>query len=214
MERNGFILYHNLMLMVIEKIEKWLKEGRDDAEDLVDLPWNVRYENGILIAEHPKIPFTLYVKDDENYVRLRVYPGINTALLNQDERLEITRALMILNGNVDLLKFTLEGIDESVVLRIDLDKASFDKKVFEDSLTSLLAGLYLMVRALHLEEEFSKQLLDRVVGMVKERLNSGATRDSLIKFLVTKVGLKEDNAKEIIDEVIKNIKKEDLKDYA
>ncbi len=200
--------------MVIEEIEKWLKKGRDDAEDLVDLPWNVKNENGVLIGEHPKIPFILYVKEDDKFVRLRVYTGINTALLNQEERLEITRALMLLNGDVDLLKYTLEGLDESVVLRIDLDKASFTKKVFEDALTSILAGLYLMVRTLHLEEEFSQQLMDRVVGMVKDRLESGATRDNLVKFLIEKVGLKKDNAEEIIDEVMKNIKKENLVDYA
>ncbi len=198
---------------MMSQIAQWLKEGRDDAEDLVDLPWKVEIEDGTLEAQHPKIPFILYVREDENFIRLRVYTGIETALWNQEERLNITRTLLILNANVDLLKYVLEGLNEEVVLRIDLDKSSFKKKVFEDALVALLTGLYLMVRALKMEEEFSQQLLERVIGMVRERMEAGATRTDIINFLTQTVGLKRNEAEEIVDEIMKSIKKEDLKGY-
>ncbi len=198
---------------MMSQIAQWLKEGRDDAEDLVDLPWKVEIEDGVLEAQHPKIPFILYVREDENFIRLRVYTGIETALWNQEERLNITRTLLILNANVDLLKYVLEGLNEEVVLRIDLDKSSFEKKVFEDALVALLTGLYLMVRALKMEEEFSQQLLERVIGMVRERMEAGATRMDIINFLTQTVGLNKNEAEEIVDEIMKSIKKEDLKGY-
>ncbi len=198
---------------MMSQIAQWLEEGRDDAEDLVDLPWKVEFEDGVLEAQHPKIPFILYVREDENFIRLRVYTGIETALWNQEERLNITRTLLILNANVDLLKYVLEGLNEEVVLRIDLDKSSFEKKVFEDALVALLTGLYLMVRALKMEEEFSQQLLERVIGMVRERMEAGATRIDIINFLTQTVGLNRNEAEEIVDEIMKSIKKEDLKGY-
>ena len=198
---------------MMSQIAQWLKEGRDDAEDLVDLPWKVEIEDGVLEAQHPKIPFILYVREDENFIRLRVYTGIETALWNQEERLNITRTLLILNANVDLLKYVLEGLNEEVVLRIDLDKSSFEKKVFEDALVALLTGLYLMVRALKMEEEFSQQLLERVIGMVRERMEAGATRMDIINFLTQTVGLNKNEAEEIVDEIMKSIKKDDLKGY-
>ncbi|EDY35891.1 hypothetical protein ABOONEI_1090 [Aciduliprofundum boonei T469] len=200
------------MLMLLDDIEKWLKEGTEDAQDLVDLPWNVEREGNALVAQHPKIPFILNVMEDENFIRLRVYTGIETAIEELKERLRIIRALMILNGGVDYLKFALEGINEEVVLQVDLGKKYFNKGMFEDSIASILTGMYMMVKALDMEEEFRDELFARLVGMVKERLNEGASRDDLIKFLTKRVGLNKKDAEQVVDEIMKSMNK-DVKGY-
>ncbi len=197
---------------MIEDIEKWLVEGSEDAQDLVDLPWKVEREDNTLVAQHPKIPFLLYVTEDTNSIRLRVYTGIETAVEDTKERLKILRTLMILNGGVDYLKYALEDINEEVVLRVDLSRKYFTKDVFEDAIASLLTGMYLMVRALEMEEEFRDQLFVRLVGMVRERLSEGASREDVVKFLTTRVGLNQRDAEDIVDEIIKNLNK-DVKGY-
>ncbi|AGB05239.1 hypothetical protein AciM339_1382 [Aciduliprofundum sp. MAR08-339] len=198
--------------MLLDEIEKWLREGNDDAQDLVDLPWNVERENNTLMAQHPKIPFILYVSEDDNFIRLRVYTGIETAVEDTKERLKIARALLLLNGSADYLKFALEGINEEVVLQIDLGKKYFNKGVFEDSIAAMVTGMYMMVRALDLEEEFQNQLFARLVGLVKERLSEGAKREDVVKFLINRVGLKKKDAEEIVDEIMKSMDK-DIKGY-
>jgi len=198
--------------MLLDDIEKWLKEGTEDAQDLVDLPWNVEREDNTLVAQHPKIPFILNVIEDENFIRLRVYTGIETAIEELKERLKIIRALMILNGGVDYLKFALEGINEEVVLQVDLGKKYFNKDIFEDSIASILTGMYMMVKALDIEEEFRDELFARLVGLVKERLSEGASRDDLINFLTKRVGLNKKDAEQVVDEIMKSMNK-DVKGY-
>jgi len=198
--------------MMLEDIEKWLVEGSEDAQDLVDLPWKVRREGNTIQAQHPKIPFILYVTEDLNFIRLRVFTGIETAVEEVKERLKIARALLILNGSVDYLKFALEGLNEEIVLQIDLGKKYFNKNLFEDSIASLVTGLYLMVRALNIEEEFREQLFMRLIGLIKERLSEGASKEELITFLINRVGLKKKDAEEIVDEIIKGMK-QDIKGY-
>ena len=198
--------------MMLEDIEKWLVEGSEDAQDLVDLPWKVRREGNTIQAQHPKIPFILYVTEDLNFIRLRVFTGIETAVEEVKERLKIARTLLILNGSVDYLKFALEGLNEEIVLQIDLGKKYFNKNLFEDSIASLVTGLYLMVRALNIEEEFREQLFMRLIGLIKERLSEGASKEELITFLINRVGLKKKDAEEIVDEIIKGMK-QDIKGY-
>ncbi len=198
--------------MMLDDIEKWLVEGTEDAQDLVDLPWKVIREGNTLQAQHPKIPFILYVTEDMKFIRLRVFTGIETAVEDVKERLKIARTLLILNGSVDYLKFALEGLNEEVVLQIDLGKKYFSKELFEDAIASMVTGLYLMVKALDIEEEFKEQLFMRLIGLIKERLSEGATKDDLIDFLINRVGLKKRDAEQIVDEIIKGMK-QDVKGY-
>ncbi len=201
--------------MLIEEIAKWLREGHDDADNLVDLPWNVKISENTLNAEHPKVPFTLYVMEDQRFIRARVYTGIETAIMEMEDRLKIARTLLILNANVDLVKFVLSGLNEEVVLRVDIDKKVLTKDVFEDVLVALLTSLYGMVKALNLEKEFSMQIMERVKGMIRDKINSGAKRDDIIEFLVKRIGMNKNNAEEVVDEIMKRLKKEEnIKGYA
>ncbi|AHF81208.1 hypothetical protein [Thermococcus paralvinellae] len=190
---------------VEEQVVQWLKDGRDDAQDIVDLPWIVKKQSEhFYIAEHPKMPFILNILFSEGFVHLMVPFGVETIVLPLEERLKIYHTMLVLNDRINLLKFTLSGINDEVVLRVDLDKKTLGKAEFNDALVALLIGMNELVKALGLEEDFAKAVFERVVLMILERLESGATREELIKFLIVKVGMPKEEAEKFIDDILKS----------
>lgn len=188
-----------------EQVIQWLEEGRDDAQDIVDLPWIVKKQGEhFYIAEYPKMPFVLNILFSEGFVHLIVPFGIETTALSLEERLKIYHTMLVLNDKINLLKFTLSGINDEIVLRVDLDEKTLGKAEFNDALTALLIGTNELVKALGLEEDFAEAVFERVVLMILERLEKGATRGELIKFLVVKVGMSKDEAEKFIDEILKS----------
>jgi hypothetical protein len=54
---------------------------------------------------------------------------------------------------------------------------------------------------LGLEEAFAREIFDRIVGMVVDRVQKGASREELMKFLTVKVGMSVEDARNLLDEV-------------
>lgn len=190
-----------------EEITKWLTSGSDKSEDPIDLIWNIREEHGTIIADHPKVPFTLYISIDTHFVRMSVFTGLNTALLDPVQRLDISRKLLFLNDRIDLVKYVIRGINEEIVLRSELDLIAIAKKEeFDDALTGLITALFLMIKEFKLEEQFNKELSERVILMIKERMEKGATKQDLLDFLINKVGMDSNSADRLLDEIIKSTK--------
>ncbi len=194
-----------------EEITQWLTSGSDKSEDPIDLIWNVREENGTLIADHPKVPFSLYISIDTHFVRMSVFTGLNTALLDPVQRLDISRKLLFLNDRIDLVKYVIRGINEEIVLRSELDLIAIAKKEFDDVLTGLITALFLMIKEFKLEEQFNKELSERVILMIKERMEKGATKQDLLDFLVNKVGMDSNSAEKLLNEIIKSTEEVPIK---
>ncbi|MEM4312718.1 MAG: DNA-binding protein, partial [Thermoplasmata archaeon] len=115
------------MMNIKDEIKKWLTSGSDSKEDVLDMVWSLKENNNLIIAEHPKIPFVLYIFIDEKFVRLMANTEVDTALLDPTERLDIYRKLLILNDRVNLVKYVISGTDEEIVLKADLDQGTFSK---------------------------------------------------------------------------------------
>jgi len=180
----------------------WLTAGKDDAQDIVDLPWSIQQlQPGTYVAEHPRMPFSLMVVFSEDFVHLVVPLGLETFSMSSENRLKVYHTLLRLNDQVHMMKFTLSGMNDDVYLRVDLDKKTLGKEEFNDALTALLIGLLSAVSALGLEEEFTQEVFDRIVGMVLERMQKGASREELMKFLTVKVGMTAEDAKALLDQV-------------
>ncbi|NJE30106.1 DNA-binding protein [Thermococcus sp. 18S1] len=180
----------------------WLKAGDDTAEDIVDLPWSVKeIQPNTYVAEHPRMPFSLLVVFSEGFIHLLVPLGLETFSMTNDDKLKIYHTLLRLNDQVNMMKFTLSGMNDDVYLRVDLDKKTLGKEEFNDALTALLIGLLSSVSALGLEEAFAQEIFDRIVGMVVDRVDKGASREELMKFLTVKVGMTVEDAKNLLDEV-------------
>ncbi|NJE85439.1 DNA-binding protein [Thermococcus sp. CX2] len=185
------------------QVLSWLKEGDDAAKDIVDLPWSItNVGQGVYMAEHPRMPFTLLVMFSEGFVHLIVPLRLETLAMTKDERLKVYHTLLLLNDRVNLMKFTLSGMNDEVYLRVDLDKKSLGKEEFNDALAALLIGLQEAVTVLGIEEAFAQEVFDRIVWMVYERIQKGATKEELLRFLVAKVGMPESDAKKLLNEIL------------
>lgn len=185
------------------KVLEWLASGADDAKDIVDLPWNVQpIEKGKYLAEHPRMPFQLLLVFTGDFVKLIVPFGLETISLDTSERMKLYRVLLKLNDGVNLMKFVLSGMNDEVYLRVDLDRKTLGKDEFNDALTALFMGLLTAVSALGLEEEFQRELFDRVVAMVLERLQKGATPAEVKEFLTKKVGMDEKDAENLLEKIL------------
>lgn len=183
---------------------KWLKEGDDNAKDIVDLPWAVSpVQDHVYLAEHPRLPFTLLLVFSDEFLQLVVPLGLETLSMNTDDRLRVYHALLKLSDDINLLKYTLSGMNDEVTLRVDLDKKTLGKDEFNDALTVLLIGLQAAVTNLGLEKEFANEVFNRLVGMIVSRLEKGATREELMQFLTKKVGMLEGDAEKLLNTVLK-----------
>lgn len=188
---------------VLEKVLEWLSSGNDDANDIVDLPWTVKQlEPNLYMAEHPRMPFTLLVSFGDGFIRLLAPMGLETFSMTKDEKLKVYHALLKLNAEINLMKFILMGMNDDVYLAVDLDSSTLGKKEFNDALSALLFGLLSAVSALGLESEFESLLRERVLAMVYERLRKGASREELLEFLVSKVGMPRKEALALLSEVL------------
>ncbi|WP_297550344.1 DNA-binding protein [Thermococcus sp.] len=188
---------------VLEKVLEWLRSGNDDANDIVDLPWTVKQlEPNLYMAEHPRMPFTLLVSFGDGFIRLLAPMGLETFSMTKDEKLKVYHALLKLNAEINLMKFILMGMNDDVYLAVDLDSSTLGKKEFNDALSALLFGLLSAVSALGLESEFENLLRERVLAMVYERLRKGASREELLEFLVSKVGMPRKEALALLSEVL------------
>lgn len=188
---------------VLEKVLEWLRSGNDDANDIVDLPWTVKQlEPNLYMAEHPRMPFTLLVSFGDGFIRLLAPMGLETFSMTKDEKLKVYHALLKLNAEINLMKFILMGMNDDVYLAVDLDSSTLGKKEFNDALSALLFGLLSAVSALGLESEFESLLRERVLAMVYERLRKGASREELLEFLVSKVGMPRKEALALLSEVL------------
>ncbi len=200
---------------VESKVIEWLKRGTDSAKDIVDLPWTLReLQPGTYLAEHPRMPFSLMVVFSEEFIHLLVPLGLETLSMSTEERLKVYHTLLRLNDGVNMMKFTLSGMNDDVYLRVDLDKSTLGKEEFNNALTALLIGLLSAVSALGLEEEFEGEIFDRIVGMVVERMQKGASKDELMKFLTVKVGMSEKEASALLAQILQAMKTESGDDMA
>ncbi len=196
--------------MIEDTVLGWLRAGRDDAEDPVDLPWSVKeVGKGQYVAEHPKVPFLLNVLFPDGFVRLAVPSGIETIAMNLEERVKTYHALLVLNERLNLIKFTLSGVNDEVTLRVDLDEKTLGKDEFNDALTALLVGMGVLMDTLGLSEQFNEAIFERIALMVLERIKKGASEEEIVKFLTQKVGMKPEEAEALLNEIKKSMKEED-----
>ena len=185
-----------------DEVIKWL-EGKDHSTgNLVDIPWKIQDLGKYLVLENEKIPFSIYLAFEDTVLRIFLRTGIETAVIDIQERLGIYRTLLLLNRQLDLVKFMLDGMNEEVISRVDLEMVSMNKEELNVGLNTLLSSLYLMVRALKLEKEFQEKVSERMMLMIQEMINQGKSREDIKTFLVTRIGMSKDDSEKIINQLL------------
>jgi|YelNatPaOPRAMG01_1025707.scaffolds.fasta_scaffold01569_10 acyl carrier protein len=185
------------------EILQWLKQGKESTQRLIDLKWKITKAEGGYFLESEKVPFTLQLGFlGEELMEIKLDTNIETATMENRDRLGTYRALLILNSQIKKIKFMLEGLSENVVARADIDLPTITKDGLDNSLSLLLSSLYLMVRVLHLEEEFNQQIVERMLMLVKELQAKGKSEKEIVDYLVHDVGFKDEEARKIVSELV------------
>lgn len=192
-----------------ERILSWLSSGNPVGNRLLDLKWNIHEMDGSYHLENEKVPFTIIMQFmEKDLVIVRLDTGIQTATLDSSHRLSMYRSLLIMNNGLRKVKFLLEGMHEDVVARVDLALHTVTKKELDQALNVLLSSLYMMVKALDIEEEFNQKIVERMIMLVKDMQSNGRSKKQILTFLQERIGFKEEDAKRIIDDLLT----EDLND--
>ena len=186
-----------------EQILGWLGNGKTTGRKLIDLEWKISRKGEYYTLENEKVPFTLMLFfRDNKIVQVKLDTGIETATAQSRNRLVTYRTLLLMNSQVARVKYMLEGINESVVSCVDMDMQTITKSELDEGLNALLSSLYMMVRALHLEEEFNKQIVDRMLMLVSEMQEEGKSKVEIVDFLKSRMGFREEDAKRIVEEFL------------
>lgn len=195
-----------------EKIISWLATGNDESDKLIDLPWKIKRHGDYLILDHEHVPFKIHMLFLSESVQLYMRTEIETAVIESEARLAIYRTLLILNRQIEHVKFMLAGMNEEITLRVDLQIEEVTKEKIDTGLNLLLTSLYIMANALHIEEEFNQQILQWMFKMIHEFINQGMTKRDIQKILVGKIGINKEDAEEIIGQVYPVASKGDTED--
>ena len=186
-----------------EQILGWLGNGKTTGRKLIDLEWKISRKGEYYTLENEKVPFTLMLFfRDNKIVQVKLDTGIETATAQSRNRLVTYRTLLLMNSQVARVKYMLEGINENVVSCVDMDMQTITKSELDEGLNALLSSLYMMVRALHLEEEFNKQIVDRMLMLVSEMQEEGKSKVEIVDFLKSRMGFREEDAKRIVEEFL------------
>lgn len=203
------------MSVTKEDVLGWLGGKDESSGNLVDIPWQIKkYENN-LVLENEKVPFSIFLVFEKGLVRIFLRTGIETAVLENQQRLGTYRVLLLLNRQLDLVKFMLDGMQEEVITRVDLELDSLTKTELNDGMSMLLSSIYTMVKSLKLEEQFQQRITERMLMMVQDMINSGKSNEEIMKYLVEKIGLSKNESQNIITQLTgKSEEKQDSGMYA
>jgi hypothetical protein len=181
-----------------EQVINWLSKGRENARRLIDLNWKVEDKDNLVVLENAKIPFVIFMHFGEKLIHLFVDTGVETATVDNATRLSMYRVLLILNRRTELVKFMLNGTNENITARVDLDVNSITKREVDEAMNVLLSSVYIMVKELNLEEQFHERVLERMYMMIESMEKEGKSRNEIMVFLTEKVGVKDDEAKSLM----------------
>ena len=185
-----------------EEILGWLSSGNNESSNIIDLKWVVTEEEGHMKLVNEKVPFILFIGFHPGTMHVKVKTGIETAVIDQNVRLATYHSLLILNSQAELVKFMLEGTNEEIVARSDIQTQSLTKVELNESFNKLLSALYMMVKALKLEEQFNRQITERMIMMIQGMVQDGKSRDEIRGYLIKEIGLKGDEADKFLGEVM------------
>ena len=193
------------MSVTKEEVLGWLGGKDEKSGNLIDIPWQIKKFENNLVLENEKVPFSIYLVFEQGFVRIFLKTGIETAVLENQERLGVYRVLLLLNRQLDLVKFMLDGIQEEVITRVDLELDSLSKTELNDGMSMLLSSLYIMVKSLKLEDQFQQGITQRMLMMVQDMIKAGKSKDEIMKYLVEKIGLSKTESQNIVAQLVGNI---------
>lgn len=192
------------MSVTKEEVLGWLGGKDETSGNLIDIPWQIKKFENNLVLENEKVPFSIFLVFEQGFVRIFLKTGIETAVLENQERLGVYRVLLLLNRQLDLVKFMLDGMQEEVITRVDLELESLSKAELNDGMSMLLSSIYIMVKSLKLEDQFQQGITQRMLFMVQDMIKAGRSKEEIMKYLVEKIGLSKTESQNIVAQLVGN----------
>jgi hypothetical protein len=194
---------------IIQEVKEWLENGSIDAESLAEVPWvaEVSEDGSQLVAVNPVFPVRLIViyMPEASIIRLAVNTHIKTVDLPIEAKTSLYRKVLNMS-RMPLAKAFLFGDDDEIIVGADLSTKTLSEPEFNDALALMLALLNYLYSSVGIPEEFKQEELINMIWLVKKWFEKGWSREKLEK-LLQKAGLKPDEAKEFINQVLKTQRK-------
>ncbi|MDD3493532.1 MAG: hypothetical protein PHU95_00595 [Candidatus Thermoplasmatota archaeon] len=194
-----------------DRIAGWLREAIADSDKPLDDAWEVEVKRTEqpegedliwVLGENPRLPYRLVVRLHKKFASLTIYTGVETAVMDSDQRLALYRKLLLMSGAWKMAKFCLAGEDEEVTITTDLDLSCMNREEFSDALTVTIFALHDMVEKLDLEEAYGAAQLQHVADIVKEKAEAGQSRAQIREYLVKTFEVSDRVAGDIVDNVL------------
>ena len=196
-------------------IEKWLKEGTDEAKNIIDLPWNVQRKEDkendaiVLVAKHLRFPMPIVFRIDDYNTTVMLEIDYATDSMDPTQRMEIYRNLLKINTELPYIKVGLIGDDLYVLLIGEIETKIVDHDVLNNYMEIVLNGLYKVASSLGLEEDLIQLTMENIVSFVDEKRRSGMKKDEIENYLAKKLGMPKKEVSSIIDKIYKETAKMD-----
>ncbi|MFO8050453.1 MAG: hypothetical protein R6V01_01985 [Thermoplasmatota archaeon] len=202
-----------------EKIAKWLQEGEENAELLLDHPWDIQTKEVeseepkyLIVATHPKIPFNVEIVIGKHFANLVINPVVPTDAMDATKRMRIYKKLLHLNTELNLMKSGLIGYDDNPVIQVDLDLESLNKQEFNDALTLAIVGANNLIKIMGLKNEIQEFMANRFIAIIATKIQTGESDDEILDFLVNRGGLDKESASTLIEQTNKLIEQQKEKE--
>ncbi len=183
-------------------VEEWLRSGRPDADNLIDFPWEIEKEDGVLVAVHPKFPLRirLVCSEDAKSIRASTWLAIPTIVKPNETRLILYRKMLRMN-TIPLAKYMLVGDEDYIGAAVDLSIESLGKKEFNDALAFLLTAINSIASEIGETEELYRQMLEELIRLVKKHFEEGWGWDKMVRYLVEYVGMNREEAEGFLTKI-------------
>jgi len=190
----------------IDKIVKWFEEEISNSNKPLDEHWEIERENEKkLIVSSPCRPYTISVSIGERFVSLQIKTGIETAVLDTQERLKIYRFLLLLNSKWRMVKYALVGENEEVVVTTELDLLSLSREEFNDGLTVTLLAMNDLMKKLNMDEKYQEAQLNDVEKIILQKIKENKSKEEIVNYVVKTYKI----SKYIVEEIVEKILRED-----
>ena len=187
------------------KVRKWLEEGKDDAEEIVDIPWDIALEErekyDYIRASLPSIPFSIDIHVGEEFIALYLDMKYSTDVMDVKEKMRLYKKLLLMNRDFNTMKTTLSGDEDSIVICVDLDLASLNKTEFSNALSSLVLGSTQVIKILDMGDEIYKFMMARTMLAIAEMHRGGKSKSDIKAYLLNRVGVDEEMATTMISKL-------------
>lgn len=190
----------------VEKIEQWMKEGKEDSKTMLGVPWDTEVhkeeDQDVILCTHPKFPYRIGIYIATQFVSLHIDPAILTDALDVAERMRIYKKLLHINTEFNQMKTGLLGNEDQIIISVDLNLSALSKTEFNDALTFLVMGAARLIEKLGLTEDLSTAMMERNAALIAEKLNRGETKEEILEFLINRVGLNKEYAHQLVEKVV------------